>query len=156
MSCEPSALRHDSKKDVLARSSRRHPQPFHLGHCCGEDNRECLPGPLCNSGQKGAMRSVQAARWARNRDYSKSLNLAPNSNASEYSSIDQPSRSTRGSEMELTTSARYSSFQNQERSLDPGFTGFLDNLCFSPQLTSTFSLGVWLKARKGIARLSPP
>ena len=35
------------------------------------------------------------------------------------SSIDQLSRSMKGSEAEPTTSSRYSSFQNQERSLDP-------------------------------------
>ena len=48
-----------------------------------EDNRACLPGPPCISSWKGATRSVQTARWSRTRNYSRSPNLAPNSNVCE-------------------------------------------------------------------------
>ena len=57
------------------------------------------------------MDSVQAIRWARTRNCSRSPNLAPNSNAS---------RSTRGSEAKPTTSSWYSSFRGRERSLNLG------------------------------------
>ena len=43
--CEPSTPQRDPRTDELARSSRR-AQPFHLCHCCSEQNRACLPGPL--------------------------------------------------------------------------------------------------------------
>ena len=56
---------------------------FILSHCRNEDNRECLPGPPCNSSRKGATRSEQAASWARTRSCSRNPNLGPNSKASE-------------------------------------------------------------------------
>ena len=67
----------------LARSSRRRAQQFLLSYCCTKDNRACLLGLFSNLSRKGATRSVQAARWARTHSYSRSQNLAPNSNTSE-------------------------------------------------------------------------
>ena len=77
-----STLRRDSKTAELVRNDRRRTWVFPLSHCCSEDYRACLPGPLYNSGRKGATCSVQATRRARTRSCS-SPNLAPNYSASE-------------------------------------------------------------------------
>ena len=69
--------------DKLAHRSRRCAKPFLLSRCCSEDNWACQPDLLCNSSQKGATHSVQAARWVRTQSCSRNPNLAPNSNASE-------------------------------------------------------------------------
>ena len=81
--CGLSTLWHDTRTDELARSRRKHAQPFLLSRCCSENNQACLPGTLCNSGQKGVMHSMQAARWARTQNCSRSPNLAPNSTVSK-------------------------------------------------------------------------
>ena len=62
---------------------------------------------------------MQAARWARTRNCSRSPNLAPKFQWKRTSSTVQPHCSLRGSETEPTTSSRYSSFRSSERSLDP-------------------------------------
>ena len=60
--CEPSTPRRDPRTGELARSSRRHAQPFLLTHCRSEHNRACLPGPLCSSSRVGVTHSVQVVR----------------------------------------------------------------------------------------------
>ena len=67
----------------LTRNSRRCVQPFLLNPCCCEENRACLPGPLCNSGRNEVTVSVQAARWTGTWNCSRNPNLAPNSNSIE-------------------------------------------------------------------------
>ena len=67
----------------LARSSGRRAQPFLLSHCHSEDNWAHLPGTLCNPGWRGATHFMQAARWVRTQNCSKSLNLVLISNASK-------------------------------------------------------------------------
>ena len=85
--CRPSTLWRNPKTNKLACSCRRRAQPFLLIHCHSKDNWACLPGPLCNSGWKEATCSMQAARWARTWNCSRSLNLAANFNASELPSL---------------------------------------------------------------------
>ena len=80
--CVPSTSRRDSIMGELARSSRRCAQPFLPNHCSSERNRACLPGLLWSSSREGATRSVQATRWARTRNCSRSSILAPSSSGS--------------------------------------------------------------------------
>ena len=116
--CESSTPWRDPRRDELARSCRRRAQPFLPNHCCSEYNRVCLSGPLRSSSREGATRSVQAARWARTRNCSRSSNLAQ-FHWEQLSSKVQPHCSLRGSEAEPTTSSWYSSFRGLEKSLAP-------------------------------------
>ena len=114
--CRPSILRHDPKTNELTRSCRRRVQLFLLSHYRSGNNRACLPGTLCNSGRKGATRSVQV-------HVSKNLESGTQFHCEQppsSTSRAEPSWSTRGSEADPTTSSRYSSFHGRERSLDPG------------------------------------
>ena len=78
--CEPSTPRRNPLTDELAGSSRRRAQPFLPNHCSSEHNRACLRGPLWSSNREAETHFVQAARWARTRNCSRSPNLAPNFN----------------------------------------------------------------------------
>ena len=161
--CEPSTPRRDPKTGGLARSSRRRAQPFLPTHCRSEGNLACLSGPPCSSSREGATHSMQVARWARTRSCSRSSILAPNSEGGweRISSAVQPCRSLRGSEADPTTSSRYSSFRGHERSLDPrklrrAFRHSRTNSASPKGWRSTFSLWVWVEARKSPTRLSSP
>ena len=123
---------------------------FFLSHCSSEDNRVCLLGTFCNSGRKGASRSVQATRWARTRNCSRSLNLAPNSIASEL-----PPSTSRANPWE--DPKRSPPLVPDTASFEPekGHWTQLRKVLRHSQANKTFSLGVWLTARKGISRLSP-
>ena len=108
------------------------------------------------------MRSVQAARWTRTWNYSWSLNLASNSNTSK------PPPSTNRAEpiYGRIWSGAHHSFPIQflsrpwkvtgPKMVAKGLMAFTDKRCFTLQFTLTFNLGVWFKARKGVAHLSPP
>ena len=111
-----------------------------LNHCHSEDNWACLPGPLYNSSQKGAVCSIQATRWV---SCSRSLNLAPNSNASE----NPPSRST----IQFLLRPRKIT---GSREVAKGLMAFLDKWFFA--VLAYVDLWVWLEARKVIARLLSP
>ena len=80
--CEPSTPRRDPRTDELVRSSRRRAQLFLPKHCSSEHNRACLLSPLWSSSRERTTRSVQATWWARTRNCSRSLKLAPNSSGS--------------------------------------------------------------------------
>ena len=80
--CESSTPRRDPRTGELVRSSRRPTKLFLQSHCCSERKQAYLPGLLWSSSQEGATRSVQAIRWARTRNCSRSPNLASNSNES--------------------------------------------------------------------------
>ena len=115
----PSTLRHDSKTGELARRSRRRAKLFLLDHYRSKRNRAYLSSPPWKLSRRGAMRSRQAAWWARTQLFKK-----PQPGAQfhweQISSCDQPSCSSSGSEAVPTTNSRYSSFIDCERSLDSG------------------------------------
>ena len=148
-----STLRRDYKTDELARSSEKCAQLFLLSHCCSEDICACLPGPPCNLSRKRTY-----ARWARTRSSSRSPNLVPNSNASEI----PPSTSCADPQEIRSGAYHYFLIQLLSRTRPRNVTGprkvaerrtaSADKRCFALQPTLTFSIGLWIEVRKGIAR----
>ena len=138
--CEPSNLQHNSKTDELA-------------VVLSEENRICHPGTLLIQAERGNP-FRERRQVSENSELGKKFEPGVQFQCEQTSSIDQPSRFTRGSEVESTTSSWYSSFR--EKKVVKGLTAFSDKQSFAPHLTSTFSLGVWLKARKRITYLSSP
>ena len=156
--CEPSTPRRDPKTGGLARSSRRRAQPFLPSHCCSEGNQACLPGPLWSSSREGITHSEQVARWARTRSCSRSSILAPNS--SESGSPPPSSRAARWEDQkrnpplipDTAPSEAMKGHWTQEGYEGP--FGTRGQTVLRQRPTSTFSLWIWLEARKSPTRLS--
>ena len=144
----PSTLRHDPKTDELARSSRRRAQSFLLSHSSREDNWACLPGMFCNSGRKGATRSMQVIRRRRTRNCSRSLNLTPNSKASEHppSTSQGDSREDRKQSPSLVPDTAPFETEKGHRNQED---------CEGPYGILYFQPWGLIKVRKGISQLMP-
>ena len=115
--------------------------------------------PLCNSSRQEITCSVQAERWARTRSCSSNSNLAPNSDASEpppsINRVNLREDPKQSPPLVPDTVFLRLRIVTGLKKVVTGRTAFADKRCFALKLSSTFRFGVWLEARKGIARLSP-
>ena len=158
--CEPFTHRRDLRKDELASSSRRRAQPFLLNHCSSEHNRECLPGLLWSSSREGVTRSVQASRWARTRNFSRSANLVPNSNGSGPSPPSSHTAHWEGPKRspllvpDIVLSEDVNGHWPQKGYEGP--YGIHRQTVPRPSAYVDVSLGIWLEARKNPTHLSSP
>ena len=153
--CEPSTPRRDPRTGEPARSSRRRAQPFLPSHCRSERNWACLPSPLWSLNRVGATHSVQAARWARTLNCSRSPNLAHNSSGSGpppscLAAHWEGSKRSPPLVPDIILSGTVKGHWAQEGYEEP--YGILRQTVFGHRPTSTFGL----KARKNPTRLSSP
>ena len=141
--------------------SSRCAQPFPLNHSCSKDNQAFLPGPLCNSSQKRAMFSMQAARWMKElKVVQEAWSWCPLPMWANF--LHQPTKrillwiqSRDHHSIPILFLSRLRKVFGL-RVVAKGLPALMDKWFFILQLTLAFSFGVLLKARKGMAHLSPP
>ena len=156
--CELFTSRRDPRTGELTCSSRRHAQSFLPSHCCSKHSRAYLSGPLWSSSQKGAMRSVQTARWARTQICSRSLNLVPNSNRSRPSLLSSHAAHWEDPKWSLplvldtVLSDAMESHWTQESY--EGLYGIYGQMVLCP--LAYVNLWPWLETRKSPTCFSPP